>query len=145
LADVYLIYAEAILDVNPSEALTYVNLVRERAGVTPLTTVTWDDIFNERIKEFAMEGQAWYEFTRLHYYNPTKAYDILSKQDRGTFRTYPDRIPNPTMWEIEIPDTDNSPRFFQVNSGNFKIPIPSAELARAPNLRKPPVPYDFGN
>jgi hypothetical protein len=145
LADVYLVYAESILDVNPAQALIYVNLIRDRAGVTPLTSVTWDDIFNERIKEFAMEGQAWYEFTRLHYYNPTKAYQILSTQDRGTFRTYPDRIPNPTLWEIEIPDTDTSPRFFQVNSGNFKIPIPSAELARAPNLRKPAVPYDFGN
>mgnify|MGYP005811231653 CR=1 FL=1 len=145
LADVYLVYAEAILDVNPSAALNYVNLIRNRAGVTPLTAVTWENIFHERIKEFAMEGQAWYEFTRLHYYDAPKAYSILSNQDRGTFRTYPDRLPDPTMWEIEVPASDTSPRFFQVNSGNFRIPIPSAELARAPNLRKPPVPYDFGN
>ncbi|WP_158858873.1 RagB/SusD family nutrient uptake outer membrane protein [Lunatibacter salilacus] len=145
LADVYLTYAEAIVDVNPGAALTYVNLVRDRAGVTPLESVTWDDIFKERIKEFAMEGQAWYEFTRLHYYDPAKAYEILSNQDRGTFRVYADRIPDPTLWEIEIPEFDTTPRFFQVSSGNFRIPIPSAELARAPNLRKAPVPYNFGN
>lgn len=143
LADVYLVYAEAILDKNPAEALKYLNMVRVRAGVTALSSVTWEDIFEERIKEFAMEGQAWYEFTKLHYYNPEKAFDILSNQDRGTFRIYADRIPDPTLWEIEIPADDTSPRFFDVNASNFLIPIPSSELSRAPNLRKPAVPYDF--
>ncbi|RAI91528.1 RagB/SusD family nutrient uptake outer membrane protein [Algoriphagus yeomjeoni] len=143
LADVYLTYAEAVLSKNPAEALKYVNMVRARAGVNALTSVTWQDVFEERIKEFAMEGQAWYEFTKLHYYDPAKAYDILSSQDRGTFRIYADKIPDPTLWEIEIPDSDTSPRYFDVNASNFLIPIPSAELSRAPNLRKPAVPYDF--
>lgn len=143
LADVYLTYAEAVLDKNPAEALKYVNLVRARAGVSPLTSVTWQDVFEERIKEFAMEGQAWYEFTKLHYYDPSKAYEILSNQDRGTFRIYADKIPDPTLWEIEIPSDDTSPRYFDVNASNFLIPIPSSELSRAPNLRKPAVPYDF--
>ena len=145
LADVYLTYAEAILDVDPDEALTYLNLVRRRAGVNAKSSITWEDIFHERILEFAMEGQAWYEFTKLHYYDPARAYQMLSEQDRGTFRVYPDRLPDPQLWEIEIPDSDTSPRYFTVNSSNFKIPIPSAELSRAPNLRKPPVPYDFNN
>ncbi len=145
LADVYLTYAEAVLNTNPAEALKYVNMVRQRAGVNALTSVTWQDIFEERIKEFAMEGQAWYEFTKLHYYDPEKAYDILSNQDRGTFRIYADQIPDPTLWEIEIPDDDTSPRYFDVSAANFLIPIPSAELSRAPNLRKPPVPYDFSS
>src|SRR5690606_35966434 len=140
LADVYLTYAEAVLDKNPSEALKYVNLVRKRAGVNELTSITWQDVFEERIREFAMEGQAWYEFTKLEYYDPAKAYSILSAQDRGTFRIYPDQIPNPTLWEIMIPEDDTSPRYFSVTEANFKIPIPSSELARAPNLRKPPVP-----
>ncbi|WP_339865588.1 RagB/SusD family nutrient uptake outer membrane protein [uncultured Algoriphagus sp.] len=143
LADVYLTYAEAVLDKNPAEALKYVNMVRARAGVSPLTSVTWQDVFEERIKEFAMEGQAWYEFTKLEYYDPAKAYSILSNQDRGTFRIYADQIPDPTLWEIEIPADDSSPRYFAVSESNFKIPIPSSELSRAPNLRKPAVPYDF--
>lgn len=145
LADVYLTYAEAVVDTNPAEALKYVNMVRQRAGVNALTSVTWEDIFEERIKEFAMEGQAWYEFTKLHYYDPEKAYEILSNQDRGTFRIYADQIPDPTLWEIEIPADDTSPRYFDVSASNFLIPIPSAELSRAPNLRKPPVPYDFSS
>ncbi|HSJ68835.1 MAG TPA: RagB/SusD family nutrient uptake outer membrane protein [Anditalea sp.] len=143
LADVYLTYAEAILDVNPGEALTYYNLVRQRAGVNAKSSITWEDIFHERIMEFAMEGQAWYEFTKLHYYDANRAYQILANQDRGTFRIYPDQIPNPSLWEIVIPDSDNTPRNFPVNSSNFRIPIPSVELSRAPNLRKAPVPYNF--
>lgn len=145
LSDVYLIYAEAMLETDPAEALTYYNMVRERAGVSTKTSITWEDIFNERILEFAMEGQAWYEFTRLQYYDPQRAYDMLSNQDRGTFRIYPDQIPDPRMWEVEIPEDDTSPRYFDVNSSNFHLPIPSVELSKAPNLRKSPVPYDFSS
>lgn len=145
LSDVYLTYAEAILDVNPGEALEYFNRVRTRAGVNSKTSITWDDIFYERIREFAMEGQAWYEFTKLQYYDPNKAYTILSNQDRGTFRIYADKIPDPSLWELEIPTTSATQRFFSVNANNFKIPIPSAELARAPNLRKPAIPYEFNS
>jgi hypothetical protein len=143
LSDVYLVYSEAILNKNPADALKYLNRVRQRAGVNALSSITWEDIFKERIIEFAMEGQAWYEFTKLHYYAPEKAYELLSNQDRGTFRIYPDKIPDPTLWEIEIPEGDTSPRFYDVNASNFLIPIPSSELSRAPNLRKPAVPYDF--
>ncbi|TCS89931.1 putative outer membrane starch-binding protein [Anseongella ginsenosidimutans] len=148
LADVYLIYAEAVLGNNAStsdgEALQYYNAVRTRAGLDPKTSVTWEDIFNERLLEFAMEGQAWYEFTRLHYYDPQKAYTILSGQDRGFFRIYPDQIPDPNSWEIEIDEGSAQPRTYVVNAGNFYLPLPATELSRAPNLRKPPVPYDFG-
>ncbi|WPP50708.1 RagB/SusD family nutrient uptake outer membrane protein [Catalinimonas niigatensis] len=142
LADVYLTYAEAVLNSNPSEALTYLNLVRERAGLADKTSITWQDIFDERLLEFAMEGQAWYDFVRLHYYDPQRAYDILSNQDRGFFRMYPNQIPDPTSWSIEIDEEDDT-RTFTVNSSNFYLPIPANELSRAPNLRKPPVPYNF--
>lgn len=142
LADVYLIYAEAILDSNPTEALTYLNMVRERAGLQPKTSITWEDIFNERLLEFAMEGQAWYDFVRLHYYNPQEAYTRLSNQDRGFYRVYPNQIPDPTSWTVEIDASDDT-RMYEVNSGNFYLPLPATELSRAPNLRKEPVPYDF--
>jgi len=142
LADVYLIYAEAIFRSNPSEALNYLNMVRERAGLSPKTSITWQDIFDERLVEFAMEGQAWYDFVRLHYYDPQLAYDILSNQDRGFYRIYPDKTPDPTSWKIEIDGSDDT-RTFTVNSSNFYLPLPATELSRAPNLRKDPVPYDF--
>lgn len=146
LAEVYLIYAEAILgdaaSTTDNEALTYFNKVRTRANVSTKSVLTWQDIFDERHLEFAMEGQLWYDFVRLHYYNPQLAYDILSNQDRGFYRITPDKIPDPTKWTIaEDPDDDS--RNFPVDEGNFRLPIPSNEKLRAPNLAKNPVPYVF--
>jgi hypothetical protein len=146
LAEVYLIYAEAVLgnSANTSDALAlqYFNAVRVRAGLPPKTSITYDDIYNERLLEFAMEGQAWYDLVRLYYYNPTKALNLISTQDRGAYRVIPDKIPNATSWTVEADPNDNT-RFFPVNAANFFLPLPSSELTRAPNLNKPPIPYEF--
>ena len=56
LAEVYLTYAEAVLSTNPTAALKYVNYVRARANATPLTSVTAQDILDERGRELAWEG-----------------------------------------------------------------------------------------
>lgn len=146
LADVYLVYAEAVLGNNASTtdalALQYFNAVRERAGLGKVSSITYDDIYNERLLEFAMEGQAWYDLVRLYYYNPTKALSIVSNQDRGAYRAIPNNIQNPTSWTIEADPNDNT-RFFPVTSATFFLPYPATELTRAPNLAKPPVPYQF--
>jgi starch-binding outer membrane protein, SusD/RagB family len=142
LAEVYLIYAEAVLGNNGSdngEALAAVNIVRDRAGLDPLTSVTWDDIFNERHLELAMEGQMWYDFLRLHYYNPEKAEALLSSQERGFFNITPDDEEEATEWTFELTQS----RKVNVTSGNFLLPIPERELSMAPNLKKTPVPYAF--
>jgi hypothetical protein len=141
MADVYLVYAEAALDKDPADALKYFNMVHTRAGLQPKISITWDDIFNERQLEFAMEGQMWYDFTRLHYFDPEKAYNLLSNQERGHFAVVPDQIPDPTDWTFVLPDGES--RKYAVNESNFQLPIPSTELSRAPNLRKEPVPYVF--
>jgi starch-binding outer membrane protein, SusD/RagB family len=142
-AEVYLIYAEALLgnnsELSSGEGLEYFNLVRKRAGVSEKASITWDDIFNERHLELAMEGQLWYDFIRLHYYNPEKAYNILSSQERGFYRIVPNTLPNPTSWTITLQDS----RKYNVSGSNFLLPIPADELAKAPNLRKEPVPFDF--
>jgi hypothetical protein len=143
LADVYLVYAEAILgnaaSTADAEALTYFNAVRERAGLSPKATITWDDIHDERLLELAMEGHAWYDLVRLHYYNPSKALQIIGSQDRGSYRVRPNSYPNPTSWTIE----SATPAYYPIQENNFYLPLPSNELTRAPNLRKQPVPYQF--
>lgn len=147
LADVYLIYAEAILgnadNTSDAEAVEYYNRIRQRAGLSTKTTITWGDIFKERHLEFAMEGQMWYDFVRLWYYNRQGAYDSLSQQDRGFYTITPDQEEYATKWTIAIDETSTQPRFYEVDDGNFSLPIPSSELSRAPNLRKEPVPYVF--
>lgn len=153
MADVYLVYAEAILGNGSSttdpEAVESYKKIRRRAGldVSGVTSVTWADIFNERLVEFAMEGAAWYEWSRYHYFNSDAVYDSLSTQDRGFIRITPTDLDSQTgratNWDIE-PDPDyTGDRFFPVTSGNFRIPLPEAELSRAPNLRAEPVPYNF--
>ncbi|MGV3602555.1 MAG: RagB/SusD family nutrient uptake outer membrane protein [Dyadobacter fermentans] len=146
LAEMYLTYAEAVVGNNASTtdaiALEYFNRVHTRAGLPPATgALTFDQIFKERIIEFAMEGMAWYDLVSLHYYNPTKAYAILNAQDRGFFFTKPDRFPDPTSWTFTKTAWATAERKIDANSGNFLLPIPSAELSQAPNLQKPAIDY----
>lgn len=143
LADVYLVFAEAKLGTAASTAdplaLQYFNAVRTRAGLPEKTLLTEDDILNERRLELAMEGQVWYDAVRLHYYAPAKVLAMLSTQDRGSYRIVPNAATNATSWTI----TSDTPAFYPVTESNFYLPYPAVELAAAPNLRKPPVPYKF--
>lgn len=72
-ADVVLMYAEALgQQGNISEALTYLNKTRTRADLPELTEaeVSGKDAFikelaDERGREFALEGQRWFDLVRL--------------------------------------------------------------------------------
>lgn len=148
LAEMYLTYAEAALgnseSTSDAQAIEYFDAIHTRAGLPAHEgALTWDDIFEERIKEFSMEGLAWYDLVRLHYYNPQKAYDIINNQDRGLYVIHPNRMPDPNSWEF-IETSWFAERTANANSGNFELPIPAAEASQAPNLRKDPIPYDFG-
>jgi hypothetical protein len=159
LADVYLVYAESVLGNNSStsdgEALTYFNKVRLRAGLDEDgdASITLDEIFDERAREFAMEGQLWYDMVRRSYYDEATVYATLSDQERGFYRITPvyqnndaKNFPDPIKWTIALAplkDGGVDTRKYAVSDGNFQIPIPSTELSRAPNLRKTEVPYVF--
>jgi starch-binding outer membrane protein, SusD/RagB family len=153
LAEMYLIYAEAVLGNSASTtdatALAYFNAVHTRSGLAPLSDpvtgnpipLTFDHIFKERMLEFAVESMAWYDFVSLHYYNPQKAYQILNNQDRGFFNIRTDAFPNPTVWTFKKTTWATTERRVNANAGNFRLPIPSAEISLAPNLKKPAVEY----
>lgn len=142
LAEVYLIYAEAILGDNAStrdaEALKYFNLVRTRAKMPALSEITFDDIFKEKRVELAMEGNYWYELVRLYYFNPNKAKDLINKQDKGAYSVSVAAGSSPRKFEFTF-----TPAYYAVTDQTFWLPYPEAELAKAPNLRKAPVPYKF--
>lgn len=147
LAEMYLIYAEAVLGNSASttdaKALEYFNVVHERAGLPTFDEpLTWDDIFEERIKEFAMESMAWYDLVRLHYYDSDKAYTIINSQDRGLFVVQPNRWPDPTGWTFEKTSWF-AERSVNANSGNFLLPLPASEVSQAPALQEEPVTYEF--
>ena len=72
-ADVILMYAEALGQQGRiSDALAYLNMTRTRAGLSELTVaeVSGKDAFikelaDERGREFALEGQRWFDLVRL--------------------------------------------------------------------------------
>ncbi len=78
--DMYLYYAEVLgssTGINGWTALSIVNKVRNRAGLAPLTSVTTNDILNERRSEFVMEGQRWWDQVRTNNMGGLKAtYDV---------------------------------------------------------------------
>lgn len=142
LADVYLIYAEAIMGSNTStsdpEALLYFNKVRTRAGVDPLTTITLDALLNERRIELAFEGQYWMDLVRLSYWNQDKALAIINSQNRTFFSYTPATSTTPA-----VVTADDSPvlTVLPATPSSFQIQIPARELTSNPKLADPAVAY----
>lgn len=138
LAEVYLIYAETILgdqqSTSDSEALTYYNAVRERAGLDPKNSITFMDIFMEKWKELALEGQNWYDLVRWHYFEPNAALDFINNQERNTDFTY-----------TAGGDTTFTPPSTPVvaQQEDFTFPLPEQAVVTDPNLTNPPEDYDF--
>lgn len=150
LAEVYLTLAEAVLGVSESttdpEAVNAVNVIRKRAGLDPLSEITWDDIYRERILEFAMENVSAFDYSRLHYYNPQKAYTMLNEMNRGFYWVRPiPNIENPVDWEVTDREREDQYDFANVNAANFYLSVPDAEIIRAPSLLNTPVPYEPKN
>lgn len=135
LADVYLVYAEAILGNNTTtadpEALKFFNKVRTRAGVDPVTTINMDILLKERRIEFAFEGQYWLDLVRLSYWNPEKAVSIINNQQRTTFE-YTNGLATPAAISTSI---------VPATVAAFKMQIPAAELTANPKLAEAAVPY----
>jgi len=137
LADVYLIYAEAILGNDASttdaDALLYFNMVRERAGVDPVNVLDLDVILNERRVEFACEGQYWYDFVRLSYFDPIKALNRINNQKRVPFEYDKNTLiatPNDPIGII-------SP----ATIASFTLQLPASEIIINPKLNDESVSY----
>jgi starch-binding outer membrane protein, SusD/RagB family len=136
LADVYLIYAEAIMGSNTTtsnpEALLYYNKVRTRAGVDPLSTITLDTLISERRIEFAFEGNYWMDLVRLSYWQPAKALAIINAQNRLFFNY---------AAGVATPDTNPVVSVLPATASSFTLQIPASELTANPKLAEPPVSY----
>lgn len=87
LADVYLLLAEAEAGqagtLTGGDGLTALNMVRERAGLDPRASATYEDIFNERRVELGFEAQGWLEVKRRYYRDPSGTIDYLNNMGRA--------------------------------------------------------------
>jgi hypothetical protein len=64
-SDILLIRAEAALHLgNTGEALSHVNTLRTRAGLTPKTSINLQQLYDERRWEMAMEHDRWFDLVR---------------------------------------------------------------------------------
>lgn len=146
LADVYLIYAEAVLGNNAStadaKALKAFNAVRSRAGISTEESITWEEIWKERRLELACEGDRWYDYVRWHYYDPAKAIAELKAQKRSGYNGLN------TYYESGVLDAkttyyDKNPTIPNINDSHFELPFPDTDLTMNPNLLKEPVEFDL--
>lgn len=64
-SDALLLLSECLVNQGKnSEALPYINRVRNRAGLSNLNTITAEDVANERRHELAFENHRWYDLVR---------------------------------------------------------------------------------
>lgn len=100
-AEVLLMHAEALTRGATSSdmtALDAVNLVRERAGLTDLASVTSADVMDEKYAELAMEwGIRYYDMVRL------EDYDALNYDGRTNFDETKIFLPYPQAAVDKLP------------------------------------------
>jgi hypothetical protein len=116
LADVYLMYAEALNELGrPGEAQAWVNRVRDRARLRPITGLDQgamrEAILRERALELGLEESRWND---------------LARQNRLTAAYLPTLVSH-----------DDEFRNFVVGKSE-RLPIPTDELNLNPNLRQNP-------
>lgn len=149
LADVYLIYAEATLgaagSTSDAKALEYFNAIRSRAGLSPKTSITFNDIFKERRVEFALESIAWFDVKRWYYREPSAALAYLNSQQRE-FTYYRDQSPNAADENLVAGYILNPPpSAITISASQMQLPIPAADVVFNPLLAagEPAVEYEF--
>ena len=154
LSDVYLIYAEAaFLTGNASDALVYVNKVRERANAAPVESVDFETIWKERRLELALEGDRWYDLVRRSYYDVDAVIAELKAQRRSTY-AYLDDIyksfvcdekgnyvgPGANPWDASKAVYNGNEELTDVKPSMFTMPFPTEDVVLNPNVASTAAP-----
>jgi starch-binding outer membrane protein, SusD/RagB family len=141
LADIYLIYVEAVLGnsgtTSDEKALGYFNQIRSRAGLAPVTSISDNTLFKERRLELAAEGEHWFDLVRLSYYNPSKALGHLNVAEGDRNRILIDSETG------EVTRGESYGVITAATANTFQLPVPSSEATANPYLLEPAVPYSF--
>ncbi|WP_163321805.1 RagB/SusD family nutrient uptake outer membrane protein [Draconibacterium mangrovi] len=156
LSDVYLIYAEAVLgnDASSSDAkaLEVFNKVRARAygmdysefvGTSlAATSLSFDKIWKERRLELACEGDRWYDYVRLHYYQPQEAIAELKAQRRSSYTGLFSFYESGTL-DTDVTYYDKNPVIPNITDDSFTLPFPDTDLTMNKHLMEPAVEHDI--
>lgn len=138
LAEAYLSYAEALNESSPnnSDILKYVNLVRARAGIPPLTagmsqSQMREAIRNERRIEFNCEGIRFHDIRRWKIGEETLNKPLFGMNFSGNARSDDPNNPNAFFKRT----------FYKNKMFNKKMylwPVPQAQIDINPNLVQAP-------
>lgn len=154
LADVYLVYAEAIIGNATSTtdacAIDAYYQVRHRAikGYERPNSITRDQVWKERRLELAFEGDYWFDIVRRSYWDMDGAKNIITSQKRGTTRGIADLYKS--YWETGTWSVDPSNAGYDettevainVNESIFTIPMPTEDSEYNPHLLEAPIHVD---
>lgn len=111
LAEQYLILAEALAEQNqPGQALTYLNMVRTRAGLGQSTAITQAQVLSAIIRERRVEffcewGNRWYDLKRTGTID-----SVMNAAKPGIWQSYA------ALYPIPLSELQNNPALIQ-NTG----------------------------
>ncbi|MBP3538017.1 MAG: RagB/SusD family nutrient uptake outer membrane protein [Muribaculaceae bacterium] len=163
LADVYLTYTEAVMgtanSTSDATAMKYYNMVRQRAGVSEESSVTYDELLRERRRELAFESQTWFDTQRYRYRNGDQAALDMINNGYGTgFNRCAQYVGKPGL-TIDTSNENNRDSYvivqskaeygqydpINLTSESFVAPVPAAVSSSSPSMLIEPVEYDFGS
>ncbi len=164
LSDVYLVYCESKLNGPGSStsdplALDVYFRVRKRAIPTLTETpasITFEQVWKERNLELALEGDRWYDYVRVGYYNPDFVVSDIQGQRRNNFNSgsnttslndvykayYETGVWNATGINYNV-DEFPAPGRDAILNKVAALPFPSEDVVYNPHLEDPAQPFDF--
>ncbi len=159
LADVYLVYCEAKLhgpgsSTTDALALQCFNAIRNRAipgSVSEKTSITFDDVFKERNLELALEGDRWYDYVRVGYYNPDYCVNDIQNQRRNSYggglndlyqAYYESGVWGDTSAIVYNSD-EFTPTAAAIKAKLAALPFPSEDVVYNPHLEEEAQPFDL--
>ena len=158
LADVYLIYCEAKLhgpgsSTSDALAVQCYNDIRNRAipgAWSEKTSITFEEVFKERNLELALEGDRWYDYVRVGYYNPDFAVADIQAQRRnawnGTLNDVYKAYYENGVWDasaITYNSEEFTPTADAIKAKLAALPFPSEDVVYNPNLEKEAQSFDL--
>lgn len=115
-----------------------------------LTSITFDDVWKERRLELALEGDRWYDFVRLSYYNPQKAINGSKSQRRNEYFGL-DALLQPLLPVRQWSYDSNEVRYNadteapNVTIESFTLPFPTEDVVFNPHLLEEAQDVDVRN
>ena len=164
LSDVYLVYCESKLHgpgSSTSDPLALDVFFRVRKRAIPTLTempssITFEQVWKERNLELALEGDRWYDYVRVGYYNPDFAVADIQAQRRNNFNSGTNTTSLNDVYKAYYENGVWNSAGINYNTDEFPapsrdailnkiaaVPFPSEDVVYNPHLEEAAQPFDF--